>query len=80
MVVTSMSLADSMEYSSSKVSTRSTLALVRLIQCPFGAVMDKSYVVDVIQMLLGAEKWGLHVYAILAPSCSQGRIFLVIAP
>ena len=29
MVVTSMSLADSMEYSSSKVSTRSTLALVR---------------------------------------------------
>ncbi len=37
-------------------------------QCPFGAIMDKSFIVDVIQMLRGAERWGYHIYAVLAPS------------
>ena len=37
-------------------------------QCPFGAIMDKSFIVDVIQMLRGAERWGFHIYAVLAPS------------
>ena len=31
-----------------------------VVQCPFGAIMDKSYIVDVIQMLMGADKWGLQ--------------------
>ena len=39
-----------------------------IYQCPFGAIMDKSFIVDVIQMLQGGEKWGFHVYAIVAPS------------
>ena len=39
-----------------------------VVQCPFGAIMDKSYIADAIQMLLGAQKWGYHVYAALAPS------------
>ena len=39
-----------------------------VVQCPFGAIMDKSYITDAIQMLLGAQKWGYHVYAALAPS------------
>ncbi len=39
-----------------------------VVQCPFGAIMDKSYITDAIQMLKGAEKWGYHVYAGLAPS------------
>jgi len=39
-----------------------------VVQCPFGAIMDKSYITDAIQMLLGAKKWGYHVYAALAPS------------
>ena len=37
-------------------------------QCPFGAIMDKSYLVDAIQMLKGAERWGYRVYAAVAPS------------
>jgi len=37
-------------------------------QCPFGAIMDKSFIVDAIQMLRGAERWGYHIYAVLAPS------------
>ena len=37
-------------------------------QCPFGAIMDKSFIVDAIQMLQGAEKWGFNVYAAVAPS------------
>ena len=37
-------------------------------QCPFGAIMDKSFIVDAIQMLQGAEKWGFRVYAAVAPS------------
>lgn len=39
-----------------------------VVQCPFGAIMDKSYITDAVQMLLGAPKWGYHVYAALAPS------------
>jgi [FeFe] hydrogenase (group B1/B3) len=38
------------------------------VQCPFGAIMDKSYIVDVIKLLQGAKKWGYNVYAALAPS------------
>ena len=51
-----------------------------MVQCPFGAIIDKSYIVDVIQMLMGADKWGLHVYAVLAPSfvgqfsCTPGQM------
>ena len=37
-------------------------------QCPFGAIMGKSFIVDAIQMLQGAEKWGFNVYAAVAPS------------
>ncbi len=37
-------------------------------QCPFGAIMDKSYITDLVQMLRGAERWGYHVYAAVAPS------------
>ena len=37
-------------------------------QCPFGAVMDKSYILEAIQMLKGAQKWGFHVYAVVAPA------------
>ena len=37
-------------------------------QCPFGAIMDKSYIVDVVQMLRGAARWDFRVYAVLAPS------------
>ncbi|MGN8875005.1 monomeric [FeFe] hydrogenase [Pseudoflavonifractor sp. HCP28S3_F10] len=37
-------------------------------QCPFGAIMDKSYIVDAIETLRGAQKWGYHVYAVLAPA------------
>ncbi len=39
-----------------------------VVQCPFGAIMDKSFITDAIQMLMGADKWGYHVYAALAPS------------
>ena len=39
-----------------------------LAACPFGAIMDKSYLVDAIQMLKGAERWGYRVYAAVAPS------------
>lgn len=39
-----------------------------VVQCPFGAIMDKSFITDAIQMLMGAQKWGYHVYAALAPS------------
>ena len=39
-----------------------------IYQCPFGAIMDKSYIVDAVQMLKGAEKWGYRVYAVVAPS------------
>jgi [FeFe] hydrogenase (group B1/B3) len=39
-----------------------------VVQCPFGAIMDKSFIVDVIQMLQESEKWGYRVYAALAPS------------
>ena len=39
-----------------------------VVQCPFGAIMDKSFITDAIRMLQGAEKWGYHVYAALAPS------------
>ena len=37
-------------------------------QCPFGAIMDKSYIVDTIAMLQGAERWNYRVYAAVAPS------------
>ena len=37
-------------------------------QCPFGAIMDKSYIVDLVQMLKGAARWDFRVYAVLAPS------------
>jgi [FeFe] hydrogenase (group B1/B3) len=37
-------------------------------QCPFGAIMDKSYITDLVQMLRGADRWGYHVYAAIAPS------------
>lgn len=48
--------------------TKCTSCGACIYQCPFGAIMDKSFIVDAIQMLQGAEKWGYHVYAIVAPS------------
>ena len=37
-------------------------------QCPFGAIMDKSFIVDAIHMLMGGQRWGYHVWAAVAPS------------
>ena len=37
-------------------------------QCPFGAIMDKSYITDAVKLLKGAERWDFRVYAVLAPS------------
>lgn len=37
-------------------------------QCPFGAIMDKSFLVDAVEMLKGADKWNYRVYAAVAPS------------
>ena len=39
-------------------------------QCPFGAIMDKAFIVDVIQMLQGSHKWGYQVHAVVAPSAA----------
>ena len=40
-------------------------------QCPFGAIMDKSYILNVIDMLQKAQKQGTRVYAVVAPSVSS---------
>ena len=37
-------------------------------QCPFGAIQDKSWIMDAIQMLRGSEHWGYKTYAVIAPS------------
>ena len=39
-----------------------------VVQCPFGAIMDKSYITDGVRLLQGSQKWGYHVYCVLAPS------------
>ena len=40
-------------------------------QCPVGAIMDKSYILNVIDMLQKAQKQGTRVYAVVAPSVSS---------
>jgi iron only hydrogenase large subunit-like protein len=43
-----------------------------VIQCPFGAIMDKSFIVDVIKILDESKKnKDIHVYAIIAPAISS---------
>jgi iron only hydrogenase large subunit-like protein len=37
-------------------------------QCPFGAIQDKSWIVDTIQMIRGGNYWGYKTYAVIAPS------------
>jgi [FeFe] hydrogenase (group B1/B3) len=53
-------------------------------QCPFGAIVDKSFVVDVVNLLKRAKKDdGIHVYAVIAPAISSqftyARIEQVVA-
>lgn len=36
--------------------------------CPFGAVTDRSYILDVIDLILKAERGGGKVYALIAPA------------
>ena len=41
-------------------------------QCPFGAIMDKSYILDVIDMIKKSDNnRNYKVYAIIAPSISS---------
>ena len=37
-------------------------------QCPFGAIQDKSWIVDAVQMIRGGNMWGYKTYAVVAPS------------
>lgn len=39
-------------------------------QCPFGAIMDKSYILKVIDLLKESKNEGTKVYAVVAPSIS----------
>ena len=36
--------------------------------CPFGAIMDKSWIVQAVHMLKGAQQWKYRVYAVVAPA------------
>jgi iron only hydrogenase large subunit-like protein len=53
-----------------------------VIACPFGAMTDKSLLLDIIKMLQNAEKENYKVYAVLAPAiisqCRYGRIEQVV--
>ena len=41
-------------------------------QCPFGAIMDKSYIVEIIKPLKQAEQdTDVRVYAVMAPAISS---------
>ena len=40
-------------------------------QCPFGAIMDKSFILDAIELLKKSEAGGDPVYALVAPSISS---------
>ena len=40
-------------------------------QCPFGAIMDKSYILNVIDLLKKSPQRGERVYAVVAPSISS---------
>ena len=41
-------------------------------QCPFGAIVDKSYILDVVKMIRGSdENRAYRVYAVVAPSISS---------
>ena len=47
-----------------------------MYQCPFGAMMDKSYILDAIKILRESENNSKYqVYAVVAPSiCGQFRV------
>ena len=40
-------------------------------QCPFGAITDKSFILDVIDILKGGRDKSYKVYAVVAPSISS---------
>lgn len=42
-----------------------------MYQCPFGAIMDKSFILDAIELLKKSEAGGDPVYALVAPSISS---------
>lgn len=39
--------------------------------CPWGAIMDKSYILDIIEMIKQAKENGTKLYAIVAPSIAS---------
>ena len=53
-----------------------------VIACPFGALADKSLLLDIIRMLREAEQTGGKIYAVVAPAiisqCRYGRIEQVV--